>query len=200
MKVKSVYNSLLRHFCSSTTVFLAVLFYVNGVLAEEKDPVDIPNRYGLAVAVGNTYDPDSDVSFMMISGFALFDYEKIWPHRAPEALRFKIEASAGATWRPNARFMGSVGILALYYLDGLAGKGFRPFVEGGIGGIYTDWRVEGQGSRINFNPQLGFGVEFSAGKGPPFFVTGRLHHVSNAGLADDNRGVNSIVLLLGTFF
>jgi lipid A 3-O-deacylase len=28
----------------------------------------------------------------------------------------------------------------------------------------------------------------------------RLHHISNAGLDDDNRGVNSIVFVLGRFF
>jgi hypothetical protein len=47
---------------------------------------------------------------------------------------------------------------------------------------------------------MGIGTEFSIGSDPPFFTAVRLHHISNADLKDDNRGVNSIVLVLGRFF
>jgi hypothetical protein len=73
-------------------------------------------------------------------------------------------------------------------------------VEGGIGGIYTGWKVEGQGSYLNFNPQIGIGTEISVGSGPPFFTAVRLHHISNAGLKKDNRGANSLVFVIGRFF
>jgi hypothetical protein len=36
--------------------------------------------------------------------------------------------------------------------------------------------------------------------GPPFFGAIRLSHISNAGLHDDNRGVNSVVIMIGRFF
>jgi hypothetical protein len=38
------------------------------------------------------------------------------------------------------------------------------------------------------------------GSGLPYFVTLRLSHISNAGLNDDNRGVNSVVMMIGRFF
>ena len=76
----------------------------------------------------------------------------------------------------------------------------RPYLEGGIGVIYTDFQVEGQGSRFNFNPQIGIGTEFKTDSGPPFFATIRLSHISNAGLNDENRGVNSFLLMIGRFF
>ena len=77
---------------------------------------------------------------------------------------------------------------------------FKPYIEGGINAIYTDWRVDGQGSNVNFNPQAGVGMEFFLGSGPPFLAALRLHHISNADLDDDNRSVNSVVFVFGRFF
>ena len=179
---------------------LLMIYCPQSAMADDDDPKAVPDRYGLQVILGNTYDPDTGIGFALLSGFVLFDYDKIWPHAAPEALRFKVEASAGTTWTKRKEFMASAGIFALYYLDGLAGHRHRPYVEAGVSGIYTDWRVDGQGSNFNFNPQAGIGTEFSLGSGPPFLAALRLHHISNAELDSDNRGVNSVVFVIGRFF
>ena len=170
------------------------------IQADADHPGEIPDRFGLSANIGNTYDPSTDTGFIMLSGFALYDYDKIWPHRAPEALRFKVETSMGTSYTPDWKFMASVMIFAVYYLDDFHIGKLRPFVEAGIGGIYTDWQVEGQGSKINFNPQLGIGTEYPGGSDSPFFATLRLNHFSNGGLDDNNRGVNSVVLMVGKFF
>jgi hypothetical protein len=91
-------------------------------------------------------------------------------------------------------------MLALYYLDFISTPQLRPYSEGGIGVVYTDFQVKGQGSRFNFNPQIGIGMEFKADSGPPYFGAVRLSHISNAGLHEDNRGVNSVIFLVGRFF
>jgi lipid A 3-O-deacylase len=82
----------------------------------------------------------------------------------------------------------------------LATKTFKPYVEGGIGAIYTDYRWEGQGTRFNFNPQLGIGTEINTTSGNSFLMALRLYHVSNAGLSKENRGLNAITLHIGRFF
>ncbi len=189
-----------RRFWLPVFSLLLLISYPRASLAEAECQNGIADRYGVTVNIGYTYDPSDDIGFVMLTGFGLFDYDKIWPHAAPEALRFKVEISAGATLKNEEGAILSAGVFALYYLDGLARDDLRPYVEGGIGGIFTQWRVDGQGSKINFNPQLGIGTEFSLGSGPPFLAALRLHHISNAGLSDDNRGVNSIVLVLGCFF
>lgn len=184
-------------------LFLCFLFTINcpkNIIAEDKNAEKIPDRYGLATTIGYNYDPSENIVFGLLSGFALYDYDKIWPHAAPEALRFKVELSAGTTLKNEKGAILSAGFLALYYLDSLAGRSCRPYIEGGVGGIFTQWRVEGQGSKVNFNPQIGVGTEFSLGSGPPFLAALRLHHISNAGLAADNRGVNSVVFVIGRFF
>ena len=179
---------------------LLISIFPQIILAGEESSNDVPNRYGQAMIIGNTYDPSGDIGFVLLSGFALFDYDKIWPHPAPAPLRFKVEASIGSTWTKKREFMASAGIFALYFLDRFAGRGFRPYVEGGIGGIYTGWKVEGQGSHLNFNPQMGIGTEFSVSSAATYLAALRLHHISNAGLKKDNRGANSVVFVLGRFF
>lgn len=159
-----------------------------------------PDRFGMTIDLANTYDPGHDISFALIKGFGLFDYGKVWRQDRPKELCFKVEGGLGSTFRPESRTVASLGMLALYYLDRIATPQMRPYFEAGIGVIYTDFRVEGQGLRFNFNPQLGIGIERPEKDGSGSFLALRLHHLSNGNLYHDNRGVSSIVLQVGRFF
>lgn len=159
-----------------------------------------PTRYSLMANVGQSYSPTNDIDYVTVSAAALFDYDRVWAHRAPEALRFKVEGTAGMTTAPRRRGVASANILALCFLDRWATSGLRPYVEAGIGVIYTDFQVDGQGLRVNFNPQAGVGVEFGRDGAPCWFAALRLQHLSNGGLHEDNRGVNSIMAQFGRFF
>ena len=174
-------------------------FPENG-LAEEADLQYLPTRYGIAVMGGNTYTPENNTTFALLSGFILFDYKKVWHNKAPEPLRFKVEFNAGVTTRPETCAIVSSGIFALYYLNSLTSDVLRPYVEGGIGIIYTDFQIKGQGLRFNFNPQMGIGTEFKTGPNVTNFSALRLHHISNGGLHHDNSGINSVVLMVGRYF
>jgi lipid A 3-O-deacylase len=181
-------------------IVLVFLGSANTALSEDTDGSNIPTRYGLAAVFGKTFDPVDNIYFTQLSGFIMWDYDKVWHHWAPDPLRFKVEGTAGLTVSPNIRAMVSVGMMALYYLEFIASDRLVPYLEGGIGAVYTDFQVEGQGSRFNFNPQIGIGMEFKVDSGKPFFTALRLSHISNAGLQDENRGVNSAVWMLGRFF
>jgi lipid A 3-O-deacylase len=170
------------------------------VLAGDRSSSKIPTRYGLTGVFGKTFDPVSNINYLQLAGFVMWDYDRVWRHWAPDALRFKVEATAGLTTSPEIRGMASVGMMALYYLEIISKPRWKPYIEGGIGVIYTDFQVDGQGLRFNFNPQIGIGMEMQPDNGPPFFGTVRLSHISNAGLHDDNRGVNSVVFMIGRFF
>lgn len=156
-----------------------------------------PTVYGLSFLEGRSYTPTNDVRFSLISGFILFDYERVWRHRAPEPLRFKVEAATGIGGPHHDRFVASAGIMALYYLDRFSGSGFRPYVEAGIGVIYTNFQIEKMGLRVNFNPQAGIGIQLT---NSPVFFTLRLHHISNGGIHEDNVGVNTAILQAGVLF
>lgn len=191
-------NHLLIHLLLAAPLFLFVPSLHENGFAEEAELQ--PTRYGLAVIGGNTYNPKNDITFVLFSGFVLIDYERVWHHKAPDALRFKVEFNAGVTTRPQARAVISSGIFALYYLKSLSTDVLKSYVEGGIGAIYTDFQLEGQGLRFNFNPQMGIGTEIKTISYGTLFSALRLHHISNGGLHHDNRGVNSVLLMVGRFF
>lgn len=181
-------------------VLIIIFLSANRGQAAETSRIDVPNRYGMTLTGGKTYDPNGKMCFVQVTGFALIDHERVFPNRAPEPLRVKFEASLGALTRPEKRAMASAHIFALYYINILATDTLRPYVEGGIGGIYMDYRWRGQGTRFNFNPQLGVGTEIKTAAGDSYLVSARLFHVSNAGLNRQNRGLNAVSLSLGRFF
>ncbi len=161
---------------------------------------EIETRYGAGLTPGYTYDPNETIYWLQGSILAQYDYDKIWPHRAPDSLRFKVEGHFGLTVEPKAKVITSVNMMAQYYLDSLATGSWHPYIEAGIGLIYTDFQVEGQGLRFNFNPQMGIGTDYTCKRGIDWFMGLRFHHISNGGIDDDNRGLNSITLTLGRYF
>jgi len=159
-----------------------------------------PDQHGMSLEYGYTYDPRHDITFLLARVFASYDYGTVWRQDRPPALRFKVEAAAGSTLTPSSDLVVSANMLALYYPGRLSGTTFRPYLEGGIGVIYTRFRVPGQGLHFNFNPLLGVGCELPQADGKHPFAAIRLHHVSNAGISHENRGLNSVQLQVGRFF
>jgi len=131
---------------------------------------------------------------------ALYDYEQIMPHRAPEALRFKLEGSLGLADDSRPRALASGNFFALYYLRGLETRSFRPYVEAGAGVVFSDFQVDGQGLRLNFNPQAGIGTEWQVRGNRSGYGALRAYHLSNSELHQDNRGINAIIFQLGLLF
>ena len=192
MKVKQVLRVILVGF-----VVLCMCWETSS--AEDRNTEEVPTRVGFALSYGNSFHPDNNIGFILANYLIMFDYDKVWPHAAPENLRFKLEFSLGSTTTPENRPMGSAVMMALYYLDFLDSAAVRPYIEGGVGLIYTGFRVEGQGSRLNFNPKAGIGLEFPIGT-ESLFTSLRWEHVSNAYLNDDNTSIDSVVLMFGAYF
>jgi hypothetical protein len=183
----------------ATLAFLFFSVFCGAAWGEDAEKEEVPGRYGAALIYGNTIAPRSDIRFLQISAFGMWDYAKVWHHPAPKLLRWKLEGTIGSSLTPQAYFMASLGMLALYYLDFISTRYTRPYIEGGIGVIYTGFQVKGQGSQVNFNPQAGIGTEIKVGAGLPWFAAVRIHHLSNAGLHHDNRGVDSLIFLFGRY-
>ena len=156
-----------------------------------------PTRAGVAASCGTSYKPEG-VGFCLLTGILLVDYDRVWPHAAPESLRFRVEYSLGAIVEPQTRLMTSANMIAQFYYPGTSYERVRPYLGGGIGIIYTDYQVEGQGLKVNFNPPItaGFGV----GAEPAWFIETRVNHISNADLDDENTGVNSLQFMIGRYF
>jgi lipid A 3-O-deacylase len=157
----------------------------------------VPHESALGLYAGMAYDW-SDMSFYLASWQALYDYEAIWPYDAPDGLGIRFEGNAGVATGTNfsgERLVASGNVLAVYEFGAPKRGQIVPYVEAGVGLIYTDFQRQGQGQRLNFNPVAGVGLRMGSK-----FVTLRLHHLSNGGLDDDNRGINSVVLGFGMYF
>lgn len=187
-------------FLSVMLAFLLLSVFCGAAWGQAAEEEEVVGRYGAALIYGNTFSPQDNIRWLQLSAFGMWDYAKVWHHPAPKLLRWKLEGTIGSSLTPQARFMTSLGMLALYYLDFISTRYTRPYIEGGIGVIYTDFQVKGQGSRINFNPQAGIGTEIKVGSGLPFFAAARYHHISNAGLHHNNKGVESVIFMLGRYF
>lgn len=185
------------------TLMVVAMVWISSVPANALQSPEQPfttTRYALALSGGQTYSPTNEIQFFQASAVALYDYDRIWPHRAPEPLRFKVEGSAGLASTPHCRAQLSLNMLALYFIDPLSTTTLRPYLEAGIGINYGDYQVDGQGLRVNFNPLVGIGSEIKTQDESIWFVTCRLHHISNGGFHSDNRGMNSAVIQIGRFF
>jgi lipid A 3-O-deacylase len=189
----------IKLFLPVTLAILLIPIFCGVAWGEGAEEEEVPGRYGGALIYGNTYSPQDNIRWLQLSAFGMWEYAKVWHHPAPKLLRWKLEGTIGSSLTPPPRFMTSLGMLALYYLDFISTRYTRPYIEGGIGGIYTDFHVKGQGSRINFNPQAGIGTEIQVGSGLPWFTAARLHHVSNAGLNPHNKGMDSVIFMLGRY-
>ncbi len=186
-------------FVSAALILLISLSLSFPVSAQDAADSYVPTRYGVALLAGGAYDPDA-IGLVLLQGQMIIDYDRVFWHRAPDPLRLKLEVNGGLTLDGRSRGLLSLNMLALYYLDHFRIGRWLPFIEGGIGAIYTDFQVEGQGSRINFNPQLGAGLEYPLQQGTAVTLGVRLHHISNGNLLKENRGVNSALLVVGYLF
>ncbi|MDA3915352.1 MAG: acyloxyacyl hydrolase [Deltaproteobacteria bacterium] len=179
-----------------------VIFYCPVSLSAQGNNGYVPTKSGISLNSAYTYDPSDNICFLQASVFRLYDYDRVWKHKAPDNLRFKVEGAVGSARLDNndVKLIANAGVLALLYLDRFETDFIKPYLEAGIGVIYTDYRVKGQDYRFNFNPQAGIGIEFKRKGNQNRFILLRMHHISNGGFGSLNRGQNSIVFAFGQYF
>ena len=81
---------------------------------------------------------------------------------------------------------------------------FRPYIEAGAGLIWTDLRnrIPEKGSQFNFNLQAGMGLSYFLRPMTSINVSYRFQHVSSAGIAEPNHGIEAgaILIRISMFF
>jgi len=78
----------------------------------------------------------------------------------------------------------------------LASDKLRPYVEIGAGPDLAD-RIPEKGSQFNFDLQAGAGLSYFVLPTTSINVTYRFQHISNAGTAQPNKGIDAGVVLIG---
>lgn len=82
-----------------------------------------------------------------------------------------------------------------YYFD--TGTRFAPYIEAGLGLLYTDLRGYHLGGHFSFTENAGLGAVYFLNDNLVFNASWRYRHISNAGLYSDNAGLDSGVILAG---
>ncbi|MCF8068355.1 MAG: acyloxyacyl hydrolase [Desulfobacterales bacterium] len=176
-------------------VLFAITVTATNSIANEIGLKTGPVKWGAGFGVGKNRSPDSDdIEFLTARLSAVFDRDPFFPYKPAKWLRWMLEAQAGSTLGDRNRFIASAGMLVRAQTEPT--QWLTIYGLAGIGFIYTDFQVEGQGLKVNFNPQLGIGADFYE----KYYFQVRLHHISNANLHDDNTGINNIVLHAGIYF
>jgi len=185
------------------TALLMLLALAVSAQAEEAKQYAEP-RIAVGMGYNAMYDPSDARDYAMLFGSILFDYDQVWPHAAPAPLYFRVEGGLGASTEKNAKLHATANMFAVYYLDewfpSWAKAGVKPYAEAGVGLLYRDYTVDGQGLRINFSPQIGLGTDVQWNEDITTYFSVRLHHSSNAGLNSDNRGTNGVLFQMGYYY
>lgn len=144
-------------------------------------------------------------------GYTLFKGQKwLFP---PGALELNVEPFASVITRVTnpGRREGSMELgvmlpVMTYYFD-LSNWNFpyldrlAPYIEGGLGMLYTDLRGYSLGGHFSFTETLGVGVAYFLDANMTLNLGWRFRHVSNAGIYENNAGLNSYMFLAGfTYF
>jgi hypothetical protein len=115
------------------------------------------------------------------------------------SLEFVIESFLSYA-RQDSKDRWGVGITPLFAYNFKALGKTVLFLELGGGIFYTNLDPENFGSQFNFTPQVGIGARYEIAHGRFLKLCYRFHHISNAGIDEDNRGIDSYFFLIGISF
>ncbi len=93
------------------------------------------------------------------------------------------------------------GLISATFLMALVSKArsdIEPYLTIGGGPVYLAGDINGVGSDICGNYQLGLGVRFKSNAGRIWNFEWRYHHISNLGMASPNVPLNSTKFAIGT--
>lgn len=153
-------------------------------------------EYGISGGFGAADEDEFITDFIVMPkwGIILADFEG----PIPGAFELELEGVAGMNMSPE--LAGQAGFNLLFTYNFETGADFVPFFSAGAGALYTTLDVNELGSRLNGSPQGGIGVKYFINDRTALSLMGRIRHISNAGTASPNRGVDSIFLLFGINF
>lgn len=112
-------------------------------------------------------------------------------------LQYVLEAWAGGTHSPyTSAFEIGVNPISLR-LAWDRGQQFVPYLQGGLGVMYTSLQGVRTGGPFQFDELFGIGIEAFVTKRFALVVEYRYRHMSNAGIYEDNRGLDTQFVLFG---
>ena len=116
----------------------------------------------------------------------------------PGRWQMNIEPYFAQVISPDNRQEFGCGFMLRGYLFSLnLPKQISFFLEGGVGPAVLTQDNKNQDTDFNFIDQIGGGIEITLSEQCSLEITDRFRHVSNAGLGNDNGGIDGNVFLVG---
>jgi lipid A 3-O-deacylase len=133
-------------------------------------------------------------------GYTLFKGKKwLFPSGALEVSAEPFASVITSITRPSNRSGSTefgLGLPVLtYYFD--LGNSLYPYIEGGLGLLYTDLRGYNLGGHFQFLETVGAGATYFLSNNLAINLGWRYRHISNANIYKDNAGLNSSIILAG---
>jgi lipid A 3-O-deacylase len=176
-----------------TLTIAATLIASTSVRAEDRPFVKGSRTRGLIGGVGIGYKPfwaptRSDVQFAALHPRMGWFVE--------DRLELYGEATLFAYYKPELDVTAGLGALAGRFYLRSSGR-WIPYVHGGVGLLWTSLDIVEIDRTFNFQHFIGIGWRQNRARGPRLVLELRNHHISNAGTAGENLGVNAAVVLTG---
>jgi hypothetical protein len=152
-------------------------------------------EYGISGGFGYGQEDETIADFVLLPkiGFFIADFDRV-----KGALEFEIEPMLGMFLSPSRAIQAGLNVLFTYNFE--TGTKFIPFFSAGAGFLYTNLDVNELGSKFNGAPQGGPGLKYMLNDNTALSFSTRIHHISNAGTASPNRGIDTFMFLIGMDF
>lgn len=194
----------MRSLRSLVAAMVALLLLAPGVGRADDEGRFVVREWG--VRAGGGINPSSEIQYYALHpylGMALWDPASRWFAQYGIRALWLVEPWVAYVRDANGIHQTDsfeIGVTALAARFVFGDGPWRPFVEGGEGIVYTDLRKQDLGSRVQFTSQFGAGLEYEIRPGMAIGLQGRFRHMSNAGMASSNPGINTIYGLVGLSF
>jgi opacity protein-like surface antigen len=158
------------------------------------------------VRAGGGLNPSSSIQYYAIHpyvGLSLWDPVSRWFDQYGIRALWMIEPWVAYVNDDHGRHKTDsfeIGLNALFVRLVFGESALRPFLEAGEGAVYTDLRKQDLGTRLQFTSTIGGGLEYEIRPGMAVGLQARFRHMSNAGMASSNPGINTVFGLLGLTF
>ena len=186
-------------------IFCLILFLASAASAQTDSTSDTSHKwfrsFGFSTGFGSASLDKKDDDYEVVPLLFQFSFdlnpfaEKLHIKSTITDLELLIEPFANFIARPSAN--AEIGCSFPFRYSVKIAPWIAPYVEIGLGFIYTTQHVHEQGTQYNFTTQLGIGTKIFLSDYYSLTAGYRFRHMSNAGLASPNRGVDSHFGIIG---
>ena len=175
------------------------LLFVSTLHAETIGPLTQKGdkQCGINFGYGYSFESNSDLRFASIYpyfGKVITDpMGKGWLRGNVEGI---VEGAFSYVFKNQKTYSAGVNLLARYNFLPDSEK-WRPYFQGGFGVVVTNLGMNNFGTNLNFASNAAAGIQYFFSRENSINLEWRYFHFSNAGLDNDNTGLNMSHLFIG---